>query len=63
LSATLFNLVLYKTLINLEKSNTILSILTEICGYADDILVTARSLQSLEALCCELSREAVEWAW
>jgi hypothetical protein len=47
LSATLFNLVLK----NLEQSNTILNRLTKICGYADDILVIARSLPALEALC------------
>jgi hypothetical protein len=33
-------------------------ILTHICGYANDILVTARSLPALEGLCIELSREA-----
>jgi len=31
--------------------------LTQICGYADDILVIARSLPALEALCVKLSRE------
>jgi hypothetical protein len=58
LSATLFNLVLHKALTNLEHSNTILNRLTQICGYADDILVTARTLPALEVLCDELSREA-----
>jgi sorting nexin-29 len=57
LSATLFNLVLYKSLKNLEQGNTILNRLTQICGYADDILVLARSLLALEALCEELSKE------
>jgi pantothenate kinase-related protein Tda10 len=51
LSATLFILVLHKALKNLEQSNAILNRLTQICGYADDILVTARSLPALEALC------------
>ena len=32
--------------------------LTQICGYADDILAIARNLPALEALCMELSREA-----
>jgi hypothetical protein len=32
--------------------------LTQICGYADHILVIARSLPALEVLCIELSREA-----
>ena len=32
--------------------------LTQICGYADDILVIARSLPALEAKCAEISREA-----
>jgi hypothetical protein len=32
--------------------------LTQICGYADDILVIARSLPALEAMCAEISREA-----
>ena len=58
LSATLFNLVLHKALKNLEQSNTILNRLTQICGYANDILVNARSLPALEALCVEISREA-----
>jgi hypothetical protein len=58
LSATLFNLVLHKPLKNLEQSNMILDRLTQICGYADDILVIARSLSALEALRVELSREA-----
>jgi len=58
LSATLFNLVPHKALKNLEQSNTILNKLTQICGYANDILVIARSLPTLEALCVELSREA-----
>jgi hypothetical protein len=58
LSATLFILVLHKALKNLEQSNTILNRLTQICGYADDILVNARSLPALEALCVELSRQA-----
>jgi sorting nexin-29 len=57
LSATLFNLALHKALKNLEQSNTILNRLTEIRGYADDILVIARSFPDLEALCVELSRE------
>jgi hypothetical protein len=51
LSATVFNFVLHKSMKNLEQSNTILNRLTQICGYADDILVTARSLPALEALC------------
>jgi len=51
LSATLFNLVLHKALKNLEQNNTILNRLTQICGYATDILVTARSLPALEAMC------------
>jgi hypothetical protein len=33
-------------------------ILTQNCGYADDIFVIARSLPTLEVLCIELSREA-----
>ena len=36
----------------------ILNRLTKICGYANDILVIARSLPAPEALCVELSREA-----
>jgi hypothetical protein len=51
LYATLFNLVLHKALKNLEQSNIILYRLTLICGFADDILVIARSLRALEALC------------
>jgi hypothetical protein len=58
LSATLLNLVLHKTLKNLEQSNTILNRLTQICGYADDILEIARTLPALEAMCAEISREA-----
>ena len=58
LSATLFILVLHTALKNVEQSNTILIRLTQICGYADDILVIARSLPALEALFVELSREA-----
>jgi len=58
LSATLFNLVLQKALKNLEQSNMILNRLTQICGYADDILVITSSLPALEALCVELRREA-----
>jgi len=51
LSATLFNLFLHKALKNLEQSNTILNRLTQICGHADDIMVIARNLPALEALC------------
>ena len=58
LSATLFNLVLHKALKKLDQNKTILNRLTQICGYADDILVIARSLPALEALCDELRREA-----
>ena len=57
LSATPFNLVLHKAVQNLEQSNTILNRLTQICWYAD-ILVIARSLPALEELCAELSTEA-----
>ena len=57
LSATLFNLVLHKSLKNLEKGNTILNRLTQICGYADDILVLTRSLLALQSFCEELSKE------
>jgi hypothetical protein len=32
--------------------------LTQICGYAGDILVIARSLPALEARCAEISKEA-----
>ena len=57
MSATLFNL-LHKALKNLEQSNTILNRLTQMCGFADDILVIARSLPVLETICAEISREA-----
>jgi hypothetical protein len=57
LSATLFNLVLHKALKNLKQGNTVLNRLTQICGYADDILVLARSSPALEALCVELRKE------
>jgi len=50
LSLKLFNLN--------EINNTILNRLTQICGYADDILVFARSLPALEAMCAEISGEA-----
>jgi hypothetical protein len=36
----------------------ILNRLTKICGYADDILVIARSLPALEAMRAEISRDA-----
>jgi hypothetical protein len=36
----------------------ILNRLRQICGYADNILVIARTLPALEALCDDLSREA-----
>jgi hypothetical protein len=55
LSATLF-LILHRALKNLEQSNTILNRLPKICGYAYDILVNARSLPALEAMCAERSR-------
>jgi hypothetical protein len=58
LSATQFNLTFHKALKNLGKNKTILNGLTQICGYADDILVIARNLPALEVLCIELSREA-----
>jgi len=58
LSATLFNLVFLKALKNLEQSSTILNRLTQICGYAADILEIARNLPALQALCAEISREA-----
>ena len=32
--------------------------LTQICGYVNDILVIARKLPALEAMCVEISREA-----
>jgi hypothetical protein len=57
LSATLFNLLLHKALNNLEQCNMILNRLTQICGYADDILVLARRLPALEALCEKLRKE------
>jgi len=57
LSATLFNLVLHKALKTREQSNTILNTMTQICRYADDILVIARNLSALEAMCVEISRE------
>jgi hypothetical protein len=50
MSGTLFNLVLHKALINPEQSNTILNRLTQICGYAGDIVIIARSLPAFEAL-------------
>jgi len=59
----MFNLVLHKALKNLEQSNTILNRQTQICAYADDVLVTARSLPALEALCVEIGREAGRVAW
>jgi hypothetical protein len=58
LPATLFKLVLHKALQNLEQSNTILNRLTQICGYADGILVIATSLTVIEAMYAEISREA-----
>ena len=58
LSATLFNLALHKALKNLEQSNMILNRLTQICGYANDILVIVRSLPALEAMCTEIHKEA-----
>ena len=58
LSATLFNLVLHKALKTREQSNTILNTMTQICRYADDILVIARNLSALEAMRAEISRDA-----
>jgi hypothetical protein len=58
LSATLFILVLHKALKNLEQSNTTLNRLTQICGYADDTLVIARSLPALEALSVEFKQRS-----
>ena len=58
LSATLFNLILHRALKNLEQTNMIVNRLTQICGYADDILIIGRSLPGLEALCVEISRES-----
>ena len=58
MSAVPFNLVIHKALKNVEQSNTILNRLTQFCGYVDDILVIARSLPALEAMCAEVSREA-----
>ena len=58
LSATLFKLVLHKALKNLEQTNPFLNRLTQICGYADGILVIATSLTAIEAMCAEISREA-----
>jgi hypothetical protein len=46
--ATVFNLVLHKALKTLEQSNMILYRLTQICGYADNILVISRNLPVLE---------------
>jgi len=43
---------------NLEQSNTNVNRLTQICGYDEDILVIARSIPALEAMCAEISREA-----
>jgi len=48
LYATLFNPILHIALKNMEQSNTILNTLTQICGYVNDILVIARSLQLLK---------------
>ena len=58
LSVTLLNVALHKALENLEQSNTILNRLTQICGYADDILIIAWSIPALEAMCTEIHREA-----
>jgi len=58
LSATLFILVFHKALKPPELSNTILSRLTQILGYANDILTIARSIPAIEAMCAEISREA-----
>jgi hypothetical protein len=43
---------------NLQQNNTILNRRTQICGYADDTLITASSLSALGALCTELTRDA-----
>jgi len=61
LSATLFNLVLHKALKNLEQSNTILNRLTQICGYADDILVIA--FQLLKQCVSSQAEKQAEWVW
>jgi len=58
LCATLFNVGLQKALKNLEQSNTVVNRLTQIYDYGDDILVIARSLPALEAMCAEISKEA-----
>jgi hypothetical protein len=52
------DLVLHRALKILQQNNTILNRLTQICGYADLILATARSRSALEALRTELGREA-----
>jgi len=43
---------------NPEYGQLFLLKLTQICGYADDILVIARSLPALEAMRAEISTEA-----
>jgi len=41
-----------------RQNNTIVNSLTQICGFADDILVTVRSLPALETMCSDISWEA-----
>jgi hypothetical protein len=40
------------------QSYMILNRMTQICGYANDVLVIARNLPAGEAMCAETSREA-----
>lgn len=60
LSATLFNLVLHSAVRKLKLKGNIIYRLKQLCAYADDIALVARSKRSLDEMFTDLKRECIK---
>ena len=59
LSALLFSVVLDSVITNLEVRGNIISILKQICTYADDIIIIGKTKQFAIDTFCKLKHEAL----
>jgi hypothetical protein len=58
LSAVLFFLAMHKAVNKIDQRGTIFTKSSQICAYADDIVIVMRSKRRLIQMCEELEKEA-----
>ena len=62
-STTLFILVLHHGVQKIDQRGTVFTKLSQICAYADDIVIMARTLKKITEVYLDLEEKQVNWEW